>query len=337
LFVEAREGDLIEVSEGALFDVKGLVHPPRRVVAFIRYYPNSRGERLKGGVRFSKVYSLSKRYNLLKEKFPQYLVYDSVFDEWLCEVPHKDVVKHYRPTEYLRELRGSDELDPIESLAVDLAETLKEEARIPWSALGVSGSILSGIHNRKSDLDLVVYGSDNCRRVYAALLDLTERGRMLKRYDIDGLRRLYAFRAKDSKASFEEFLKTETRKVMQGIYQNRDYFLRFVKDWGEVDEEYGSIRYRRRGRARLKARIADDSESIFTPCRYRIDEVDFIEGVKVEPLVEIASFRGRFCEQARVDEWVIAEGKVEMVQRLNGEVYYRLLLGNSPLDQMIRA
>ncbi len=83
MFVEAREGDLIEVSEGALFDVKGLVHPPRRVVAFIRYYPNSRGERLKGGVRFSKVYSLSKRYNLLKEKFPQYLVYDSVFDEWL--------------------------------------------------------------------------------------------------------------------------------------------------------------------------------------------------------------------------------------------------------------
>jgi predicted nucleotidyltransferase len=41
---KAREGDLIETRSNAFFDVKGLVHPPRKVVAFIRFFPNPKGD-----------------------------------------------------------------------------------------------------------------------------------------------------------------------------------------------------------------------------------------------------------------------------------------------------
>ncbi|MGC9345680.1 MAG: hypothetical protein ACP5ER_02660, partial [Candidatus Bathyarchaeales archaeon] len=84
--------------------------------------------------------------------------------------------------------------------------------------------------------------------------------------------------------------------------------------------------------------VVDDSESIFTPCVYKISDVRVLEGKKLEPIKEIASFRGRFCEQARIGEVVIAQGKVERVidDRQNRE-YFRLLLGNKPSDYMILA
>ena len=68
--MKAREGDLIETDENLIFDVKGLVHPASRVVAFIRYFPDEKGKRTREGRSFGKVYSLSKRYALLKDKFP---------------------------------------------------------------------------------------------------------------------------------------------------------------------------------------------------------------------------------------------------------------------------
>jgi len=50
---------------------------------------------------------------------------------------------------------------------------------------------------------------------------------------------------------------------------------------------------------------------------------------------EIASFRGRFCEQAGEGETVIAQGKVEKVQKKNSDTFFRLLLGGKPSDFMV--
>ncbi len=115
----------------------------------------------------------------------------------------------------------------------------------------------------------------------------------------------------------------------------RDYFVRFVKDWNEVEEEYGTIRYKSLGYAKIEAGVVDDFQMIFTPCCYGVDNVKVIEGPRVEPIREIVSFRGRFCEQARNGETVIAQGKIERVQKTSEDEYYRLLLGSRPSDHMI--
>lgn len=58
----------------------------------------------------------------------------------------------------------------------------------------------------------------------------------------------------------------------------------------------------------------------------------------INQIEEIASFRGRFCEQARNGETVIAQGKVEQVtDRKQNREYFRLLLGNKPSDYMLLA
>jgi len=336
--IRAREGDVVETVDHLFFDVKGLVHPPEGVVAFIRFVPDPKGDRKCDGTTYRKVYALSERYALLKEAFPHYVVYDPVFDENLCEVPVKAVRHYYKPVDGLRNLRREDKLDEVEAQALRFAKLLKETAGVPWSHLGVSGSILVKLHTSASDVDPVVYGSKNCYRVYSALKSLLEDKKSLVRpYSPDELKKLFDFRSKDTVMSFEDFVRTESRKVLQGMFMERDYFVRLVKDWNEIEERYGTIRYKSVGYARIKAKVVDDSQMIFTPCCYRIENVKVIDGVRVEPIEEIVSYRGRFCEQARNGETVIAQGKIERVQKLGEREHYRLLLGNKISDHMILA
>jgi predicted nucleotidyltransferase len=215
-------------------------------------------------------------------------------------------------------------------------ELLKENAGVPWSRLGISGSILVKLHTPSSDIDPIVYGSETGYRVHSALKNMLEdKNSPFKAYDLDGLRELFDFRSKDTVTSLEDFVRTDSRKVSHGKFMGRDFFIRFVKDWNELSEQYGSIIYKPQGRARIKATVADDSEAIFTPCSYKLANVEILEGPTVEPIEEIVSFRGRFCEQAKSGEAVIAEGKVERVQQKGMREHFRLLIGSTPSDHMI--
>lgn len=337
--LKAREADFIETFEDILFDVKGLVHPPNRIIAFLRYFPDEKGEREKNGKSYSKVYSLSRRYVLMKEQCPQFLIHDPVFDEKLCEIPVDSIRKHYSPVEKLQELCGSDSLGSLESTALQLARLLKDNANLPWNSIGISGSVMVGLHKPSSDIDPIVYGSENCQRVYSALKRLlSDKHGFFKPYDQKGLKALFDFRSKDTMMNYEDFVRTESRKVLQGKFLQTDYFIRFVKNWSEINEKYGDVCYANVGHARVEAAVVDDSESIFTPCVYKVSNVRVIEGPQMAPVEEIASFRGRFCEQAREGEVVIAQGKVERVihNRQNRE-YSRLLLGHKPSDYMVLA
>jgi hypothetical protein len=334
--MRAREGDLIETLDGNIFDVKGLVHPPDKVVAFLRFTPDEGGDRKRNGITYRKVYPLRERYELLRERFPELLVFDTVFDEELCEVPLAQIKQHYTPIEGLRNLRCKGILNDVEVDALKLAELLKKKANISWKQLGLSGSLLIGLHLPTSDIDLIVYGSEPCCKVYAALQSLMQHGEgPLKPYTSKELKRLFVFRSKDTVMSFEDFLRIESRKVLQGTFKRREFFIRCVKDWNEVNEKYGDVQYKSMGYAKIRATVIDDSERIFTPCRYKIANVKVLEGVHVKPIKEIVSFRGRFCEQAVNHETVLAQGKVEKVRRLNEKECFRLLLGNKPSDFMI--
>ena len=337
LGMKVREGDFVETSEILIFDVKGLVHPPGRVVAFIRYFPDEKGRRKKDGAAYGKVYSFSERYDLLKWRFPQYVVHDPVLDETVCEVPETDIKKRFDPIEKLSQLRTSDNVDLLEKKAVHLVEKLKEKSNVSWNAFGISGSILVGLHETGSDIDPIVYGSDNCRRVYSGLQELLkEPGSRFRHYSLGELESLFGFRSKDTVMGFKEFVRTESKKTFQGKFAGTDYFVRFVKDWSEIHEKYGDVQYKNVGYAKVKAVVVDDSESIFTPCTYVLEKAKVLDGSKHDQIEEIASFRGRFCDQARNGDSVVAQGKVEKVTNTKeNREHLRLLIGNKPSDYMI--
>ena len=218
-----------------------------------------------------------------------------------------------------------------------MATTLKEKADIPWSAIGISGSIMAGLTNEKSDIDPLVYGVENSRKAYAALKELLKTADSgFKPYSREELQTLFDFRSKDTQMSFEDFEKVENRKAFQGMFMGTDYFIRFVKDWNETSEQYGDVCYKNSGYAKITAKIADSSDALFTPCTYKLKDVSIVEGPKLTPITEIVSFRGRFCEQATNSEAIEAQGKVELVTNKNGSSeFYRLIIGSKPSDYMV--
>jgi predicted nucleotidyltransferase len=332
--MRVREGDFIETIEGLIFDVKGLIHPPDRVISFLRYVPSDDGERKRHGVRYRKIYDLEKRWAFLREHFPEYLYFDNHFGRELQAVPMKKVRIHYDPKKKLNELLRDRIEDKVEMDAVELARTLKEAAGIPIANIGISGSILVGLQESNSDLDLIIYGANSSKKVCQTLRKLLTEGKILRPYDLDDLKRLYKFRSMEMAMKFEEFCNHEQRKVLQGSYRGRDYFVRCLRDSDGVQDSYESFKCRRLGKARVSAVVSNDLEAIFTPCIYEVQNVSVIEGANAA-LHRLVSYRGRFCEQARTGEKVIAFGELEQVMTSNGE-YSQLVVGESSHDFILR-
>lgn len=320
-----------------IFDVKGLIHPESKIIAFPRYIPDAQGPRHGKNLSYSKVYSLSERFKFLQEKLPELIVKDPVFDEVFCEIPMNQITQVYSPQEKLASLLESGPQTPLEAKALQLATDLHEEAAIPYSAIGISGSILAGLTTSTSDIDPLVYGEENCRKAYTALQTMLKNGHpRFKAYNREELSALYDFRSKDTQMTFKEFEQTENRKAFQGMYQGTDYFIRFIKDWHELYEKYGDICFKNSGYAKITAKVVKNTEALFTPCTYQIENVKIINGPALSPIKEVFSFRGRFCEQAMPGEEITAQGKIELVtDKRNSSQYYHLILGGKPEDFMV--
>jgi uncharacterized protein len=336
LFSEVTESFYLETHEGLFFAVKGSEHPPDRFIAVLRYAPDPGGSRSKGGVAYRRMYHFAEQEQWIRSSCPDFLAYDSVFQIVLQSVPRSRILRVYDPRLRLQEMMQMPG-KPIEKDAADFAALLQEPARVPRSAIGITGSLLIGLDTENSDLDVSVFGAPDCFKVYEALKKLldSESHQDLRRLDIDELKDLYHEREADTQEpSFDEFAALERNKICQGHFRGRPYFIRFIKE-ANTAAAYGSARYTPVGRATITATVARDQDAIFTPCRYFLSDVQVLEGPAVQ-VSEIVSFRGRFCEQAWKGDAVKAAGMLERIENSRGEIRHRLLLGNSPSDYLLR-
>ncbi|MCL2172490.1 MAG: hypothetical protein FWB84_02430 [Candidatus Bathyarchaeota archaeon] len=334
----AREGDFIRHKSNVIFDVKGLIHPKGKVVAFPRYIPNFDDSRHGlDGLSYGKVYSLEERFAFLRKHLPSLLVFDNVFGETLCEVSVDEIVEWFKPQEKLFSLYSNGANNVLEDKALCFVLDLQQKTDFSLDVFGVSGSILAELTTASSDIDLLIYGDASSRKVYTALQCMFKEGHpRVKAYTPAELKALYDFRSKDTHMSFEDFYRVENRKAFQGMYKGTDFFVRFVKNWSELTEQYGDISYSNVGYTKIVATVTNKTGALFTPCTYKLENVAVIEGPKLFPICEISSFRGRFCEQAENGEVIEAQGKTELVvNKKSGAKYYRLILGSKPDDYMI--
>jgi len=331
------ESYYLETRERLYFAVKGLVHPPDRFLSILRYVPDVQGNRQKERRNYRRIYHFSEQYQILKDHYPQYLAHEPTTQLILQSVPHSSIQKIYDPSARLQEIAQSPNPDPLERDALEFSQLLARAANVPENSLGVSGSILIGLHTGQSDLDMTVFGEQNCRAVHRCLQKLLDNASIpgFSRLDDQGLQSLYQERVKDTFMDFDDFAKMEKRKSFQGTFRGRTYFLRYVKYPHEIGEKYGEYRYRPLGRAGILATVTSDEEAIFTPCRYPLADVQLQQDLRVGRIKEIVSYRGRFCEQARAGERIYAFGMVERVQTPDGDIWHRLILGNQPEDTMI--
>ena len=217
--------------------------------------------------------------------------------------------------------------------------------------IGVSGSPMIGLSTFDSDIDLIIYGKYNSQKVYESLDKLfTNENVPIERYSEENLKDLYEFKSKDTSISWENFVKFEKKRKSQGKFRKTDFFIRFVRTWDEIEDDdrfiYGKFSYLTIGKATITAKITSDDDYLYTPCCYKVDDIEFKEitiypelqvkiteeDVKNVKISKIFSYRGRYTE-GRKNETVHARGNLELVKG-EKEQYLRLIVGNEKEDYL---
>lgn len=327
------EGFYFRLYDGSIFYVKGVSHPVDRVVAFPKYVKSMDGNRIAlDGSRYVKVAGIDSEYRIVFERYSSYLVYDEYFGRRVVLVPLEDIAEVYNPIDKASKIIR----DAIGGVLVDVRDMLMDVISATGVRnIGVSGSILVDLYREDSDIDIVVFGDTDCRKVYSFLSEVIDKpGSRIRRYDEDSIAKLYLSRATETPIGFEELVAQERRRVLEGLYRNREYFIRLV-DTSHADDVYGVYRCRKLGTSTMRLRIVDAKRSIYTPCRYGVEVLEVLEGIDID-VEEVYSLRGRFNEIAYEDEIVIARGTIELLEYKNGGRKYRLYLGD-PGDYMYLA
>lgn len=310
--MELIEGDYVYVSELGFMAVKGVSHPPGRVVAF---------------PRLGRVATLEEVYAFLEERMRGCLVFDDHSGQVLPQIPVKRVERYLSSVEGFRNLRPVDRLT---SLVLEFGKTLVEEGGISSGSIGVSGSILLGAHKRWSDIDLVIVEPRGVRGV-EVLREMRARGFTSAvtpehTHDIAAKRR-------DSKMSLETWLKHEERKATYGLFRGVIYSAKIVTRPEDFWEPWGAARWRELGYVRVRGIVEDDSLGCYTPMRLKITVDEVLEGgEEAFKCVEVVSFRSRFAEQVLNGERFAARGRLEIdlnTRRL------RIFVGNTPEDYLV--
>ncbi|MBD3229671.1 MAG: hypothetical protein GF329_15935 [Candidatus Lokiarchaeota archaeon] len=329
----AREGFFVETKEKLIFDVKGNVHPPNRIISYLRYFPKKTGDRKRNKENYEKVYSLDERTAIISRNYPQYQFYDANFGLTLQGVSIVNLYKIHDPVKFRLNLSEKNTISSLKKNALDLTNILIDELGINENKIGITGSPMVDLAKRGSDIDLVIYGSNNVKKTREGLKNLFEEDNEIKRYNKKGLRTLYQFKSNDMNISWEDFIQIEPRKIFEGTFRNIDFYIRGVKDWNEIEHFYGDFRIKKFYNATIEGTIENSDESLYTPCIYKIKNSRILQS-NIDPINidEVFSYRGRFCELLRAGEEFKAHGKIEKVILKSGESYNRLIIGGNKYD-----
>lgn len=318
------EGDYIETIEGLIFTVKGLFHPEGQVIAYLRYVPDVVGDRFHKGVRYRRVYDISKTTDFLERRYPQYVNRIEALSQTLQIVPRERIVEVHKPVDGLRTIRTRSE-NELEKIVERFTSAISSESGVKIDLMGVTGSVLIGLATSSSDVDIIAYGEEAGRRVYNALKKLRERVDWISPYDEKTVKKVVDARWGDTELELEKFKEIEILKVLHGYVTSRDYFVRLVKWPREVEPE---IRSKPIGKTRLRGFIVEAHDSIYTPCTYRVKDTVFIDTPFNYDVSELLSFRGKYTEQVMKDDYFEARGILEEVEYKN-RTAHRIILGGS--------
>jgi predicted nucleotidyltransferase len=307
--------------------VKGLVHPPDRIIAYLRYVPDT--ECNETGYR--KVYNLGEREEYLALGFPEYLWYSDVYGRVVQSVPVSRIDSVLKPVEYLNYMKNHyEDLNKIQKSSLHLASEIVHSTQITWSDIGITGSQLLGIARDESDIDLVVFGEAACHDFYSNMCKKYYEIPGIVPYAGDTLQAHLRFRWESIPQYHSILGDIESKKILQGFFYGYEFFIRLVKLPHEVNEPYGKVRYEMMGFCKSRFRVSDDTDSIFTPCIYEVESQDHPK------LRRVVSYRGRFTEQVEKGAFVEAKGRLENVTNIKtGERFQQLVLGEDPTDYLI--
>jgi predicted nucleotidyltransferase len=343
-----KDRDFLRTREGMFFCVTGYLHPPDRYTAYLKYSPASSGKWRDTGTAYKRelpyyhVRSVEETVRYLEEHYPWYVTSCPVRNIRFSMVPREYVARYYDPQERLREILAH----PVDSLGEEvrgLATEIAESADVPLGDLGITGSILIGLHNPTfSDIDLVVYGRQSARRVRQALREGTGAGGRIRELGTAFIEQWSRGIAERFPLTVDEARYLARRRWNYGWYGERYFSIHPIRTDDEITEHYGDHVYRGQGAARIRATLVGTSDALFMPAGYLVADVEVVEGpAEAADVREVVSYEGLYRDVADVGQEIEAKGNVERVDagidpdRLRSaasEAVRRLVIGTSALQ-----
>lgn len=329
-----RDRDFLATNEGLLFCVVGPYHPPDRVIGYLKYLPDPKGKWRKGDNWYKRVMrtytipSLLETFDLLKNDYPQYLFFSSVYSITMTAVPLENIVNHFKPERKLKELIEAQYLDSLQKKVLRLVTLLSKIGSIKEDNHGVTGSILLGIHNPAfSDMDITVYGVDSSYAIKNALrIACSTKNNDVERISGEKLRKWYNSKTVNHPISMVEVKRIYERKWNIGVFDGTPFSVHSVKLEDELTEKYGDKTYHPAGMVTIRAVVADCKNSIFLPAVYQVKEVEGEIDAEIE---EVVSYEGLYDSLADKDETIEVMGKLEHVfDSRTDRKYDRVLVGS---------
>lgn len=245
--MRVRDKDYLRTTDGLIFNVLGYDHAADSAVCGLKYV---------GEEKWLASYGEALQY--LQQNYPHYV-------DQLIRVPLDQIAEVYRSEERLPHLRRSQPTGLL-AQAVELADLITDSLHLPADAIGLTDSLLWGVGNPDSDIDLVIYGADNCDvwlRIAERLFALSE---------IEPIAAEYVQRPPHlSDAAFAQLCQ---RKRNQGYYRGTRFSVRGVRKWDEIPAPLPLIAGEP---AERELTIADNRQSLFFPVVYQTREgVDVI-------------------------------------------------------------
>lgn len=277
--MKARIRDFFETREGWIFAVADYNHP-HGLRSMLRYIPDAAGEREANGKRYRKM-DFDPAYVFLRREKPEWA-------QDLHVVPFSHVERIYRPSDGLLSVAKQDP-------RVGKIAGLLAEAGVAWEQMGITGSMLLGLHGPSSDIDFVVYGPIwwKARDIIASA---KARG-IIGDIDEPTWRKIYAKRKPE--ISFEEFMGHEKRKGNRGMIQGTYFDLLFTREWNQIQTQLAG---RPAGEGRIEARVTNADFAFDSPAIYHLDHPE---------VKEIFCYSHTYAGQALPGETIEAKGVLE--------------------------
>ena len=274
-----RLRDFIEDADGWLYAVSTYDND-EKVGCVLRYVPDEKGDRVNPqGIRYRK-YDFEDAYAFIAQNNPHY-------SNLVQRIPIQDLKKVLKPD-------------------VEIPRIARKHARVkklldlfglPQGTVGCTGSLLCGLENENSDIDMVVYGK------YWFFAQALVREGILKG-KLEGLspdmwRKVYEKRKPE--ISYDQFVLHERRKWNRGQIEGTYFDILYTRSYDNLKSAptgRGSVL----GTMEIEAKVTNASLAFDSPAVYEVEH---------ESVSRVLSFTHTYSGQALAGETIEACGICE--------------------------
>lgn len=283
--------------------------------------------------------SISAQNNITENKYSQFC---SIFQRKLIMVPNDKINYYWRPEERVKELtewmnlppadnrsiaEKLSKFDELERESIEVLSFLSDLFKIDLAEMGITGSLLWKGHHPQSDIDLMIYGHHNCRKILNSTQiqprDAQKDGKGLRKYTKLEILPIAQKMSVKSGLPLEECFDYIYHKPYLFYYDNRKISLTFAPLYTEIPKcplFIPETKFISLDVCCISAQIESDEWGFDYPGLFALREIKIIKCPSnflqnAEQITRLLVYEHEFVGYYRKGERVEVKGMLQRVER----------------------